>query len=78
MIKADGFNSAIIGIDNENKRIVYDKNKMIEILIQDGMDYKEALEHLEHNVWACYVGEHTPIYVYPMNIDEIETRFSSF
>ena len=33
MLKADGFNAAIIGVDNAAERIVYDKHKMIEILI---------------------------------------------
>ena len=71
MIKADGFNSAIIGVDFAAERIVYDKHKMIEILIGQGMTDEEAIEFLEYNVWSAYVGEHTPIYVDLMDIDEI-------
>lgn len=71
MIKADGFNAAIIGVDNSAERIVYDKHKMIEILMGQGMTDEEAIEFLEYNVWSAYVGEHTPIYVDLMDINEI-------
>lgn len=71
MLKADGFNSAIIGVDNAAERVVYDKHKMIEILIEQGMTDEEAIEYLEYNVWCAYVGKHTPIYVDLMDINEI-------
>jgi hypothetical protein len=70
-LKADGFDGAIIGVDANVERIVYDKYKMIEILISQGLDHDDALEHLEYNVWCAYVGENTPIYVDVMGIDEI-------
>jgi len=70
-LKADGFDGAIIGVDANVERIVYDKHKMIEILISKGWDHDDALEHLEYNVWCAYVGENTPIYVDVMGIDEI-------
>jgi hypothetical protein len=55
-LKADGFDGAIIGVDANVERIVYDKYKMIEILISQGWDHDDALEHLEYNVWCAYVG----------------------
>ena len=70
-LKADGFDGAIIGVDANVERIVYDKYKMIEILISQGWDHDDALEHLEYNVWCSYVGENTPIYVDVMGIKEI-------
>lgn len=70
-LKADGFDGAIIGVDANVERIVYDKYKMIEILMAQGWDHDDALEHLEYNVWCAYVGENTPIYVDVMGIDEI-------
>ena len=70
-LKADGFDGAIIGVDANVERIVYDKYKMIEILISQGWDHDDALEHLEYNVWCAYVGENTPIYVDVMGIKEI-------
>jgi basic membrane lipoprotein Med (substrate-binding protein (PBP1-ABC) superfamily) len=70
-LKADGFDGAIIGVDANVERIVYDKHKMIEILISQGWEHDDALEHLEYNVWCAYVGENTPIYVDVMGIKEI-------
>jgi hypothetical protein len=71
-IKADGFNKAIIGIDSIGERIVYDKKKMIAILVKDGIEEIEAIQYLERNVWNCFIGEHNPIYVDLMNIDKIK------
>ena len=64
---ADGFEDAIIGIDTSNEvfRIIYDKQKMANILQErDGMSMEDAWEHLEYNVFGAYVGEGTPIYGY--------------
>jgi hypothetical protein len=60
---ADGFEDAIIGIDdsltNDVPRVVYSKTLMLEILIADGMDEIDAIEHLEYNVYGAYVGKGT-------------------
>jgi hypothetical protein len=64
LLKADGFDGAVIGIELRQNRLVYDVNKMIEILIiRDNMSEDEALEYIEFNVIGAYVGEQTPIYV---------------
>lgn len=70
-LKADGFDQAIIGIDSINERIIYSKQKMIEIL-SDEMPEDEAIEFLEFNTWNAWVGDHTPIYCDEMSIDELE------
>ena len=63
-LKADGFDKAIIGIDTNSMRLVYDRNKMVDILIEDeGMTHEDAIEHLEFNTYCAYVGEKTPIYI---------------
>ena len=59
----DGFEKAIIGIDQIANRVVYDKQKMIAILIKDGMAYNEASEYLNHNLWSAWLGQETPIYM---------------
>lgn len=70
-LKADGFDQAIIGIDSINERIIYSKQKMIEIL-SDEMPEDEAIEFLEFNTWNAYVGEHTPIYCDEISLEELE------
>ena len=64
ILKADGFDRAVIGIDPESMRLVYDRNLMFDILVTDeGMDPEDAIEHLDFNVYGAYVGEKTPIYI---------------
>ena len=70
-LKADGFDSAIIGIESINSRIIYSKQKMIKILSQE-MSVDDAVEFLEYNTWNAYVGEHTPIYCDEMTIEKLE------
>lgn len=60
----DGFNDAIVGTDT-NGRIVYNIQKMIEVLMErDGMEHEEAVEYLDFNVLCAFVGDLTPIHVY--------------
>ncbi len=61
ILKADGFDDAIIGIDDSSMRLIYSVSKCIEILSQD-MDEEDAIEYFEFNVAGAYVGEKTPIW----------------
>ena len=65
-LKADGFDAAIIGVDTLAERIIYDKRKMVQILLEE-MSEDDAIEFLEYNTWNAYVGEHTPIYMDDFN-----------
>jgi len=60
---ADGFDDAIIGVDDNNLKIVYDIYKIIDILIKDGMTDDEAIEFYEYNIAGSYVGENTPSFI---------------
>jgi hypothetical protein len=60
---ADGFDDAIIGIDEENGKIVYDIDKVITILMRDDMSMDEAYEFYYYNVVGSYVGDNTPIFI---------------
>lgn len=71
-IRADGLDDAIIGMANiwrNNSRhevFVYDCKKIIKIFMErDGMSEDEAIEFIEFNVEGAYVGEETPVFVYP-------------
>ncbi len=62
LLKADGFDDAVIGIDAVKLRLVYDVDKMRSILVdQEGMSFDEAMEYLDYNVLGAYVGEQTPL-----------------
>jgi len=63
ILLADGFDDAIIGIDNKSMRLIYSVSKCLDILSLD-MSEEEAEEYFEFNVSGSYVGEKTPIWCY--------------
>ena len=61
-LQADGYDDAIIGVNNE--KLVYSITKCINILMtRDGMTPFDAHDYFEFNVQGAYVGEKTPIWV---------------
>ena len=61
---ADGFDEALIGIDQVDYVAVYDVEKCIDVLMQDtGMTLEESKEYFEYNTLGAYVGEYTPRFV---------------
>ncbi len=63
ILKADGFDDAVIGIDLGTMRLVYSVTRCLEILIvEDEMSLEDAIEHFDFNVRGSYVGEKTPIW----------------
>lgn len=61
-LKADGFDDAIIGIDDHSMRLIYSVSKCIEILMDEGMSDEDAWDHFNFNTKCAYVGEQTPIW----------------
>jgi len=61
LLIADGFDEAVIGIDENSLRIIYSIKKCIQILTRD-MCEEDALEYFSYNVSGAYVGEKTPIW----------------
>jgi hypothetical protein len=62
LLIADGFNDAIIGIDESSMRIIYSVSKCLEILQEDNISYEDAFEYFTYNVSGGYVGDKTPIW----------------
>lgn len=62
VLKADGFDRAILGYEESTYRLIYSVNKCIEILEEEGMTTEDALDHFYYNVQGSYVGEQTPIW----------------
>ena len=62
---ADGYDKAIAGViwDGERTRVVYTTEKILAILMEDGMTYDEASEYFEFNVAVSYMGVYTPLYL---------------
>ena len=74
MIKYDGYDEAIIGpasIWRDSTTVsvlVYDAEKIREVLMRDGMDAEEAREFIEFNIEGGYLGIETPVLVWPNDI----------
>lgn len=62
ILMADGFDEAVIGIEESTMRLIYSVNRCIEILILEGLSWEDAIEHFDFNVKGAYVGEQTPIW----------------
>ena len=67
LLQADGFDGAIIGIEPLSGKVIYDIDKMVEVLNEEGLSVEEAIEYLDFNVLNAYVGEQTPIYIQTIN-----------
>jgi hypothetical protein len=79
MLTADGFDDAVIGVasrqDWDQTIIAYDYDKCVKILEnRDGMSTEEAIEYMEFNVVASYVGEGTPCFIRPGDLEEIDNE----
>lgn len=61
---ADGFDDAVIGVDDVDMRLVYSITKCVDILVKThGMKLDEAIEYFNFNVTNAYIGDKTPIWV---------------
>ena len=76
MLKANGFDNALIGIGrrcSQEDVLVYDFDRAVKILVnRDNMTEEEAVEYLEFNTVGAWVGDKTPMFVYPMTMEEID------
>lgn len=62
----DGFDEALVGIVHRFGQMplaAYDRTKIIEILMRDGIGYQEATEYYEFNMIGAWVGEGTPVFI---------------
>ena len=60
-LQADGFDDAVIGVEENEMRLIYSVSKCLKILEQD-MTELDAMEYFTFNVSGAYVGDKTPIW----------------
>ena len=66
LLKMDGFDDCIAGVVErigQDPIICYDKAKVIDQMIADGMDQEEAVEYFEFNQIGSWVGDRTPCFL---------------
>ena len=62
LLIADGLDEAVVGIVPKTMQLVYDTDKIIEILMnRDGLSEEDAFDYFYYNIEGAYVGEKTPI-----------------
>lgn len=59
---AEGFDKAIIGIDEKTHRVVYSIDKCLQILLEQGLSSTEAVEYFDFKVVNAYIDEKSPIW----------------
>ena len=63
MLRIDGFDDCCIGVSEGDALFVYDSDRIVEKLVDQGMEYSEAVEYFCFNIACVYMGEGTPILV---------------
>jgi chorismate mutase len=61
LLKANGFDDAIIGVDQQSMRLIYSVKKCLRILMKE-MNYDDAVEYFHFNVSGSHMGGKTPIW----------------
>lgn len=49
-LEGNEFDKAIIGVEQHEGAVIYSLSKIIDILMEDGMDRDEAMEYYEYNI----------------------------
>ena len=61
-ISADGFDNAILGVDEHSMRLIYSVDKAVNELVENDMPLEDALDFFNFNIRGAYLGEKTPIW----------------
>lgn len=64
-LRIEGFDDAVIGVEEMTKRLVYSKSKIMRQLIRS-MDYESAMQHFDCNIQGALDAENMPIIVNDM------------
>lgn len=66
VLEPSQFDEAIVGTVSRVDRspvVCYSVDKIVEILMEDGMSQEEAYEYYEYNILGAYIGEGTPMFL---------------
>jgi len=65
LLRMDGFDDAILGVVERIglQTVCYDLNKVIKILMKQGMDEQDAWDWYQFNMVGAWVGEATPVFL---------------
>ena len=75
MMIMDGFDDCIAGVVGRIGQpdiICYDRDKVLNNLMSQGMTDEEAVEYFEYNQIGAWVGEQTPCFISPFDKEELD------
>lgn len=61
-----GFDETLIGVARRCSKkplAVYSVERILEILVDQGLEYEEAVEHFSFNIEGAWVGEDSPLFL---------------
>lgn len=62
-IKPEGFDEAVIGVESDTLVLVYSVKKCIQVLVDEGHDYLDAVNYVEYNLKSMDFGSRTPLFI---------------
>jgi len=66
IIMYDNLNDAIVGLCarfGQPPILIYDLDRCVDILMNDGGTYEQAIEHFEFNTLGNWAGDYTPAFI---------------
>lgn len=71
-VLTDEYHKCIVGINDECTRVIYNVEKMIEIIMaqDETLTKEDAWEHFYFNIKDCMPREVNPVYIFPIEIKE--------
>lgn len=78
--KYDGLDDAIVGIGQTNysdQLVVYSYEKIIEVLVRQGMEQEEAIDYADFNIIGMHIGEGQPVILFERTPDETLDYFEA-
>ena len=67
------YDKCIVGLARsagESYSVCYDENKVIKCLTDGGMTEEEAYEFFDYNIIGAYMGEKTPAFLWPLEVED--------
>jgi hypothetical protein len=64
----EDFDPCVVGVARRfnDTVLVYDMGKVLAMLMKQGLDYHDAVEHFEFNIIGGWLGDMTPIFNIPV------------
>lgn len=71
-VLTDEYHDCIVGINAECTRVIYDIEKILEVIKQqdEKLTREDCWEHFSHNIQDCMPKEFSPVYIFPVEIKE--------